>query len=144
MKPEEKARIKIDQMFIDAGWAVVDRDHYAPNITAVAIKEGLLKGNLEADYFLFINGKAVGILEAKREEVDVSNNTVCEQAALYVRSVPNCYQAYMKPLPLIYQSNGNVVQFKDYRNADSDYLELNRIHTPKEIVRILCRTSRLA
>ena len=76
-------------MFIDAGWAVVDRDHYAPNITAVAIKEGLLKGNLEADYFLFINGKAVGILEAKREEVDVSNNTVCEQAALYVRSVPN-------------------------------------------------------
>lgn len=43
MKPEEKARIKIDQMFIDAGWAVVDRDHYAPNITAVAIKEGLLK-----------------------------------------------------------------------------------------------------
>lgn len=30
-------------MFIDAGWAVVDRDHYAPNITAVAIKEGLLK-----------------------------------------------------------------------------------------------------
>ena len=137
MKPEEKARIKIDQMFIDAGWAVVDRDHYAPNITAVAIKEGLLKGNLEADYFLFINGKAVGILEAKREEVDVSNNTVCEQAALYVRSVPNCYQAYMKPLPLIYQSNGNVVQFKDYRNADSDYLELNRIHTPKEIVRML-------
>ena len=124
-------------MFIDAGWAVVDRDHYAPNITAVAIKEGLLKGNLEADYFLFINGKAVGILEAKREEVDVSNNTVCEQAALYVRSVPNCYQAYMKPLPLIYQSNGNVVQFKDYRNADSDYLELNRIHTPKEIVRML-------
>ena len=122
-------------MFIDAGWAVVDRDHYAPNITAVAIKEGLLKGNLEADYFLFINGKAVGILEAKREEVDVANNTVCEQAALYARSVPNCYQAYMKPLPLIYQSNGNVVQFKDYRNADSDYLELNRIHTPKEIVR---------
>ena len=124
-------------MFIDAGWAVVDRDHYAPNITAVAIKEGLLKGNLKADYFLFINGKAVGILEAKREEVDVSNNTVCEQAALYARSVPNCYQAYMKPLPLIYQSNGNVVQFRDYRNTDSDYLELNRIHTPKEIVRML-------
>ena len=124
-------------MFIDAGWAVVDRDHYAPNITAVAIKESLLKGNLKADYFLFINGKAVGILEAKREEVDVSNNTVCEQAALYARSVPNCYQAYMKPLPLIYQSNGNVVQFRDYRNTDSDYLELNRIHTPKEIVRML-------
>lgn len=67
MKPEEKARIKIDRMFAEAGWAVVDRDHYAPDITAVAIKEDLLKGNLEADYFLFINGKAVRIQEAKRE-----------------------------------------------------------------------------
>ena len=39
-------------MFIDAGRAVVDRDHYAPNVTVAAIKEGLLKDNLEADYFL--------------------------------------------------------------------------------------------
>ena len=26
MTPEEKARVKIDQMFEDAGWQVVDRD----------------------------------------------------------------------------------------------------------------------
>lgn len=89
MKPEEKARIKIDRMFAEAGWAVVDRDHYAPDITAVAIKEDLLKGNLEADYFLFINGKAVRIQEAKREERDVSCDMVCQQAALYAHSVPN-------------------------------------------------------
>ena len=42
MSPEEKARKKIDQMFDDAGWKVVDRDHYAPKISAVAIEEGLL------------------------------------------------------------------------------------------------------
>lgn len=45
MKPEEKARIKIDQMFEDAGWKVMDRDFYSPTITAAAIREGLLKGN---------------------------------------------------------------------------------------------------
>ena len=72
MTPEEKARQKIDQWFSDAGWKVVDRDEYEPTCTAVAIREGLLKGNLEADYFLFINGKAVGVLEAKREETDAS------------------------------------------------------------------------
>ena len=82
MTPEEKARQKIDQWFIDAGWKVVDRDNYEPNCTAVAIREGLLKGNLEADYFLFINGKAVGVLEAKREEIDPFSDTVCEQAVL--------------------------------------------------------------
>ena len=30
MTPEEKARVKIDQMFEDAGWQVVDRDFYSP------------------------------------------------------------------------------------------------------------------
>ncbi len=67
MTPEEKARVKIDQMFYDAGWTVVDRDFYSPTITAAAIREGLLMGNREADYFLFVNGMAVGVLEAKRQ-----------------------------------------------------------------------------
>ena len=40
MKPEEKARVKIDQMFEEAGWQVVDRDFYSPTITAAAIREG--------------------------------------------------------------------------------------------------------
>lgn len=88
MTPEEKARQKIDQWFSDAGWKVVDRDNYEPNCTAVAIREGLLKGNLEADYFLFINGKAVGVLEAKREEIDPFSDKVCEQAVVYARNVP--------------------------------------------------------
>lgn len=69
MTPEEKARVKIDQMFEDAGWKVVDRDFYSPSITAAAIREGLLTGNHEADYFLCLNGKVVGVLEAKRAEV---------------------------------------------------------------------------
>ena len=100
MTPEEKARIKIDQWLTEAGWKVINREEYEPTCTAVAIREGLLKGNLEADYFLFINGKAVGVLEAKREETDAFSAKVCEQAALYAKSVPNIYQTYQKPLPL--------------------------------------------
>ena len=90
MTPEEKARQKIDQWFTDAGWKVVDRNNYEPNCTAVAIREGLLKGNLEADYFLFINGKAVGVLEAKREEIDPFSNTVCEQVRTGCFICPEC------------------------------------------------------
>ena len=98
MTPEEKARIKIDQWFADAGWKVVNREDYEPTCTAVAIREGLLKGNLEADYFLFINGKAVGVLEAKREETDAFASKVCEQAALYARSVPNILSGISKAI----------------------------------------------
>ena len=137
MLPEEKARIKIDQGFYDAGWEVVNRDQYTPTSTAVAIREGLLKGNLEADYFLFINGKAVGVLEAKREEVDVSSGIVSDQVVTYAKNIPQYYQAYQRPLPLLYKSNGKIVLFKDYRDNDSDFEEINRIHTPWEIVKVL-------
>lgn len=137
MKPEEKARKKIDQMFTDAGWLVVDRNEYAPNLTAVAVREALLKGNREADYFLFLNGKAVGVLEAKREEIDVHSSVVCEQATMYARIVPNYYQAYANPLPFIYQSNGVVVTFNDFRIPNSEYIDINRIHAPKEIAEML-------
>ena len=138
MTPEEKARVKIDQWFYDAGWKVVNRDEYEPTITAVAIREGLLKGNLEADYFLFINGKAVGVLEAKREEVDITSNMVSEQAITYAKSVPDCYQAWQKPLPFLYKSNGKEIEFFDYRHRDTTTWEtINRIHTPKEITKML-------
>lgn len=137
MTPEEKARIKIDQWFNEAGWQVVNRDEYEPTMTAVAVREGLLKGNKEADYFMFINGKAVGVLEAKREEVDVSSKMVSDQVTTYARSVPNCYQTWMKPLPMLYKSNGKVVLFEDYRKTNTDWDELNRIHTPREIVKLL-------
>jgi len=137
MKPEEKARVKIDQMFEDAGWKVVDRDFYSPTITAAAIREGLLEGNREADYFLFLNGKAVGVLEAKRKEVNVASDWVSDQAERYTRYVPKCYQAFARPLPFIYLSNGENTYFRDCRIEDSDLEEINRIHTPKEMVKML-------
>ncbi len=138
MTPEEKARVRIDQWLTDAGWKVVNRDEYEPNVTAVAIREGLLKGNLEADYFLFINGKAVGVLEAKREEVDISSDGVSEQVMTYAKSVPNCYQAWLRPLPFLYKSNGKEVDFLDFRDPDlSQWETINRIHTPKEFVKML-------
>ena len=91
-----------------------------------------MKGNLEADYFLFINGKAVGILEAKQEETDAFASKVCDQATLYARSVPNIYQAYQKPLPFIFTSNGKELYFCDFREQDSYFRQ-----TPHELVKKL-------
>ena len=38
---------------------------------------------------------------------------------------------------MLYKSNGKIVLFKDYRDNDSDFEEINRIHTPWEIVKVL-------
>ena len=137
MTPEEKARQKIDQWFADAGWKVINREDYEPTCTAVAIREGLLNGNLEADYFLFINGKAIGVLEAKREDIDALSDKVCEQAVLYARNVPNIYQAYQKPLPFIFTSNGKELYFCDFREQDSCFKQIVTIPTPHELVKKL-------
>jgi len=72
MSPEEKARLEIDRKLEAAGWQVVDRNDYSPSVFAVAVREGLLKGNLETDYLLFINGKAIGVIEAKKEDAEIS------------------------------------------------------------------------
>lgn len=137
MTPEEKARVKIDQWFQDAGWQVVGRDEFTPCATAVAVREGLLTGNLEADYFLFVNGMAVGVLEAKREEIDVSASVVSEQVEKYARSVPSHYPVLSRPLPLLYKSNGKTLLFRDYRDPHSDYEAIASIHTPKQVARLL-------
>ena len=44
-KPEEKARIKIDEMLTRAGWDVISRNEYSDMNNACAVTEGLLKGN---------------------------------------------------------------------------------------------------
>ncbi len=137
MTPEEKARQKIDQWFAEAGWKVINREDYEPTCTAVAIREGLLKGNLEADYFLFINGKAVGVLEAKREDIDALSDKVCDQATLYAKSVPPIYQTYQNPLPFIFTSNGKELYFCDFRKQEQSFKQIMAIPTPYELVKQL-------
>lgn len=137
MTPEEKARQKIDQWFAEAGWKVINREDYEPTSTAVAIREGLLKGNLEADYFLFINGKAVGVLEAKREDIDALSDKVCAQAALCAKSVPHIYQTYQNPLPFIFTSNGKDLYFCDFRKQEQSFKQIMAIPTPYDLVKQL-------
>ena len=43
LKPEERARVKIDEQLIDAGWHICDRNHFTSDHNAVALTEGLLK-----------------------------------------------------------------------------------------------------
>jgi len=66
--PEAEARIKIDELLVAAGWQV--QDAKAVNIhvaRGVAIREfPLTKGHGFADYLLYVDGKAAGVIEAKK------------------------------------------------------------------------------
>ena len=133
--PEEKARKKIDMLLKKAGWSIVPRDQYSPGVSAVAIEEGLLKGNLEADYLLFLEGKAIGVLEAKKESVSL-DDIVANQAENYTHKLLQMYQYWENPLPLIYLSNGKELLFKNAKVPGSTYQKLDAMHTPKEMVKL--------
>ena len=135
MSPEEKARVEIDRKLQDAGWEVVDRKHYSPTKSAVAVTEGILKGHLEADYLLFIEGKAIGVIEAKRADISLSE-IVIQQAENYTHKLLKWYQYWRKPLPFVYISNGKEILFRDIRDKKSSYQSLTQMHTPKEIAKM--------
>ena len=77
MLPEEKARVKIDKQLRNAGWDIISRNEYLPNSTT-AVKEALMVGNTESDYLLFVDGKAIAVVEAKREENPLGEKKLSE------------------------------------------------------------------
>lgn len=112
LKPEERAREWIDRKLEDAGWQVINRDEYSPGMTAVAVREAAMRGGLEADYLLLINGKAAAVLEAKREEIALDNPHLIAQAENYTKQVQPWYPTWELPLPFVYLSNGKEIAFK--------------------------------
>src|SRR5437868_3203342 len=94
--PEARAREKIDRLLEDAGWTIQDRDDMYLSAAAVAVREFKLeKGHGFADYLLFLDGKAVGVCEAKPAGVPVRN--VEMQAKRYVKGLPDELEAPFKP-----------------------------------------------
>ena len=119
-----------------AGWRVVDRDDFVSN-EALAVRESIMIGNKDADYLLFLMGKAIGVLEAKREEMDVDQPKVAEQAEEYTRLLPHWCQSWQNPLPFVWLSNGKECFFRDKRDEDSEYTKVEKILSPREVVKML-------
>ncbi len=86
MNPEERASQNIDALLTAAGWVMQDRP--GMNLFAgqgVAVREFPLHTG-EADYLLFVDRKAVGVVEAKPEGTTLSG--VAEQAGQYTVGLP--------------------------------------------------------
>ena len=141
MLPEERAHEKIDKQLSNAGWDIVSRDEYVPR-TASAVKEALMKGNTESDYLLFIDDKAIAVVEAKREENPLGAE-VEKQAEDYANSPQDWYGLwYQDIIPLVYMANGNKIYFKNLlKDPNADYIEISEMHSPKKMLSMINQTS---
>ncbi|OTO05381.1 type I restriction endonuclease subunit R [Enterococcus sp. 5B3_DIV0040] len=140
MLPEEKARIKIDKQLTDAGWDIVARDEYIP-FNASAVKEALMQGNKESDYLLFVDDKAIAVVEAKAEDNSLGD-IVAQQAEWYSKN-PQGWVGLWFPnqIPFVYLANGNKIYFKNMLEADSEYIELSEMRSPKKMLKMLGKKS---
>ena len=103
MKPEEKAREEIDRLLDLAGWTVQDVQQL--NLRAalgVAVREFPLK-NGPADYVLFADCRAVGVVEAK--PVGTTLSGVADQSAKYVTGIPANVPHVQEPLPFAHETS---------------------------------------
>lgn len=140
MLPEEKARIKIDKQLTDALWDIVARDEYIP-FNASAVKEALMQGNKESDYLLFVDDKAIAVVEAKAED-NFLGDIVAQQAEWYSKN-PQGWVGLWFPnqIPFVYLANGNKIYFKNMLESDSEYVELSQMHSPKKMLQMLGKKS---
>jgi len=110
-KPEDLARADIDRLLAAAGWAV--QPFAEANIHAargVAICNFTLKeGHGFADYMLYVDGKAAGVIEAKKQGHTLTG--VETQSDKYVKGLPDALPAWRRPLPFLYESTGVETHF---------------------------------
>lgn len=127
--PEQQARDRIDKLLIDAGWSIQDKDKINLAFSVgVAIREYPTDTGI-ADYVLFVDRQAIGIVEAKREEEGHRLTVVEEQS----RGYANSKLKYLKnkPLPFVYESTGVLTRFTDRRDPKPRSRPVFSFHRPE-------------
>jgi type I restriction enzyme R subunit len=136
--PEELARENIDKQLTACGWIIQSRAEM--NLYAgrgVAVREFPLETG-EADYLLFVDRKAVGVVEAKHEGTTLSG--VADQAAKYSVGLPANIPHVTLPLPFLYESTGVETFFRDERDPQPRSRRVFTFHRPEELADLLVET----
>jgi type I restriction enzyme R subunit len=107
---EVKARETIDEQLKLAGWHVCDvKDLNLSAHRGIAVREFPLPGHGFADYLLYIEGKAVGVVEAKKVGATLIGVEI--QSDKYTKGLPDSLPAWERPLPFAYESTGVETRF---------------------------------
>jgi type I restriction enzyme R subunit len=133
--PEELAREIIDALLEQCGWILQNRSTI--NLSAgrgIAIREGLLKGG-EADYLLFVDGKAIGTVEAKPEGFTLIG--VEEQSGKYGKGLLDIYPKWQEPLPFAYESTGTETRFTNRLDPGPKSRNVFAFHRPETLLEYL-------
>ncbi len=130
--PEQAARDRIDNRLRTAGWRVQDKDtlDFSAGL-GIAVREYQTDIG-PADYVLFVDRQAVGVVEAKPDAWGARLTTVEEQSEGYagakLRWISND-----EPLPFLYESTGQITRFTNGRDPKPRSREVFAFHRPETL-----------
>ncbi len=129
--PEEQARELIDAHLKASGWIVQTFKHM--NLGAgpgLAVTE-FPGAHGEADYLLYVDGKAIGVVEAK--PVGYTLKGVEGQSASYADGLAAKLPAWRRPLPFQYESTGEISQFTNWMEPHARSRDIFAFHRPESL-----------
>jgi len=143
LDPEARARMEIDRQLRECGWIV--QDYKKLNLgagTGVAVREFKMNGGYDAaDYLLFVNRRAAGVIEAKKAGSTLTG--VEWQSAKYTAGLPEGISAIVKPLPFAFESTGVETRFTNGFDADPASRQVFTFYRPETIAEIGAESSTL-
>ena len=142
MTPEEKARRVIDDKLRQSGWVIQDLNRLNLSVSlGVAVRE-FPTSTGEVDYALFVDGRPVGVVEAKRSEAGQSITDVEVQSGRYAKSsfkwVKNDYA-----IRFVYEATDKLIRFTDYKDIKYRSRTVFSFHRPETIFEWICQPDTL-
>lgn len=135
----ETRKTLIDGRLKKWGWEIIAFDPAMPlaayNHHAV---EEFPTENGPADYALFVDGRCLGIVEAKRQSVGSQSANV--QAERYSRGMPATgptWRGYR--VPFLYSTSGELIWFRDIRHELQKTRNVAEFHTPNALAELINR-----
>lgn len=113
MTPEAKARQIIDKKLIQSGWIIQNLRQINLSVgVGVAVRE-FPTSTGPVDYALFVDGKPVGVIEAKKTDLGENITTVENQSSRYAHSTLKYVNTNYK-IRFAYEATDKLIRFTDY------------------------------
>ena len=136
MTPEEQARLKIDERLTRSGWVIQDLRQVNPMAAlGVAVRE-FPTSTGPVDYALFVDGKPVGVVEAKKDEAGENITVVEGQSGRYANSTFKYVQTDYR-IRFAYEATGQLTRFTDYDDQKYRSRTVFSFHRPETLKAML-------
>lgn len=138
MTPEQKAREQIDKKLELSGWVIQDLANVNPMASlGVAVREYPTSTG-PVDYALFVDGKPVGVVEAKKDELGESITVVEQQSGRYANSTFKYITSDYK-IRFAYEATGQLTRFTDYNDIKYRSRAVFSFHRPETLLALLSK-----